>query len=437
MDAGTADLLSELEELENSLPGDNEPSPDTGWSAATGFGAPTDAPHDEPAPGSPVATAPPAPIEQPAERLVSDEQGMEPVVDPMFSTGHGGLEIEPLAGPLYGERAARETRARSEDLQDRLIRATATSPPVTSTGAGRWSGRLLLLLAIVVVVAGIVAGVKYFKRGGTESAPSAPSEPAASTPSSALAAPGPVPVTDRSSARRSHLLASPIGAEPSSRVRISGAEKEPGTPRAPSPSRPPRPTPPATSESSPGPRVAAPPAASPKLTPAAPPEEPVRPGPAPAADVRPTNQVSPAPEPAAETKPAGQEQREAPAAEIAPTERREGPAGPPPAPPSTSGPLVRIGELDEPLQLVHSSTPPLPPEAREAGVAGRVFLSVLVGEDGGVREARVLVEPGHGLGAAAREAVLTWRYTIPRRNGEAVRVWKTEVVEFKAPEGTQ
>jgi outer membrane biosynthesis protein TonB len=67
---------------------------------------------------------------------------------------------------------------------------------------------------------------------------------------------------------------------------------------------------------------------------------------------------------------------------------------------------------------------------------------VLVGGDGSVQEVRLMIDPGHGLGEAARRAAQAWRYTAPTREGQSVRVWKTEVVEFEVPadaagEGTE
>ena len=96
---------------------------------------------------------------------------------------------------------------------------------------------------------------------------------------------------------------------------------------------------------------------------------------------------------------------------------------------------MRLSELDHPLRRLSGELPPLTPEAREAGVHGRVFLNLLIGPDGRVREARVMIEPGYGLGEEAARAVRSWRYTAPRRDGQPVRVWRTEVVEFRDPAG--
>ncbi len=92
--------------------------------------------------------------------------------------------------------------------------------------------------------------------------------------------------------------------------------------------------------------------------------------------------------------------------------------------------LVRIADLDEPLRVLESSHPETPAQAVQAGVRGRVFLSVLVGDDGEVRDAKIMIEPGYGMGEVAKKAVQSWRYSKPKSRGESARVWKTEVIEF-------
>jgi TonB family protein len=100
---------------------------------------------------------------------------------------------------------------------------------------------------------------------------------------------------------------------------------------------------------------------------------------------------------------------------------------------STETPLVRANELDSPVRAVRRAVPPATAEAAAARVGGRAFLNVLVGGDGSVQEVRLMIDPGHGLGEAARRAAQSWSYTAPLREGQAVRVWKTEVVEFEPP----
>ena len=63
---------------------------------------------------------------------------------------------------------------------------------------------------------------------------------------------------------------------------------------------------------------------------------------------------------------------------------------------------------------------PYPPEARKAGVEGKVILALVIAPDGGVAGARVLSEPGSGLGEAARQAALHFRFSPALLEGQAV-----------------
>ena len=94
---------------------------------------------------------------------------------------------------------------------------------------------------------------------------------------------------------------------------------------------------------------------------------------------------------------------------------------------------MRDNELDAPIRATNRSIPPPTAEAIAARLGGRAFLDVLVSGDGSVQDVRLMIDPGHGLGEAARRAAQAWRYTAPTREGRPVRAWKTEVVEFEVP----
>ena len=65
--------------------------------------------------------------------------------------------------------------------------------------------------------------------------------------------------------------------------------------------------------------------------------------------------------------------------------------------------------------------PPYPADAKREGVEGRVILQVFIGKDGAVKNVRVIKDPGGGLGAVAKTAMLEerWRPAIDKR-GDAV-----------------
>jgi protein TonB len=76
-----------------------------------------------------------------------------------------------------------------------------------------------------------------------------------------------------------------------------------------------------------------------------------------------------------------------------------------------------LGAQPRPLDL-----PPIayPPAARKAAVEGRVVLLLRLDATGRVASARVVEEPGAGLGEAARAGALRFRFTPAMEAGEPV-----------------
>lgn len=85
-----------------------------------------------------------------------------------------------------------------------------------------------------------------------------------------------------------------------------------------------------------------------------------------------------------------------------------------------AGPATPPSRLSAQPRLVGRPEVPYPPDARKAGVEGRVLLLLRVAADGHVAAATVLAEPGSGLGEAARAAALAFRFTPALVEGEAV-----------------
>ncbi len=69
-------------------------------------------------------------------------------------------------------------------------------------------------------------------------------------------------------------------------------------------------------------------------------------------------------------------------------------------------------------------------EAKQAGVEGMVILKVLVGEDGRVRDVKVVQGLPHGLTEAAVRAIKACRYTIGEKEGKPVPVWVPGRIRF-------
>ena len=73
-------------------------------------------------------------------------------------------------------------------------------------------------------------------------------------------------------------------------------------------------------------------------------------------------------------------------------------------------------------RLLEQPEVPYPPEARHAGVEGRVRLLLHIDAQGRVVSARVLSDPGAGLGEAARAGALRFRFSPGLLDGQPVEV---------------
>jgi protein TonB len=91
---------------------------------------------------------------------------------------------------------------------------------------------------------------------------------------------------------------------------------------------------------------------------------------------------------------------------------------------------VRVGGEIRPPQKVTDVAPSYPPIARAAHVEGIVILEAVIGEDGAVRDVRLLRSIPL-LNAAAVEAVRQWRFTPTLLNGQPVPIVMTVTVAFK------
>jgi protein TonB len=73
-------------------------------------------------------------------------------------------------------------------------------------------------------------------------------------------------------------------------------------------------------------------------------------------------------------------------------------------------PRVIIRKARKRPSLIKEHRIPYPLKARSLGIEGTVRVSLLIGEDGRVKEAKVLSGPGFGLNRAARRALLRFRF---------------------------
>jgi TonB family protein len=91
--------------------------------------------------------------------------------------------------------------------------------------------------------------------------------------------------------------------------------------------------------------------------------------------------------------------------------------------------VIRVSGDAMEKMLVRHTPPVYPEEARKAGISGSVTLSVVVGEDGTVKQ--VIFKDGpQALAQAASDAVRKWIYKPTLFNDEAVTVETTVTVNF-------
>ncbi len=90
-----------------------------------------------------------------------------------------------------------------------------------------------------------------------------------------------------------------------------------------------------------------------------------------------------------------------------------------------------VASLPEPISIEVPQSE-YPQEAKRLGFEGAVRLLLMVDEEGRVRKAAILADPGHGLGpAAARVAERYFRFRPAQRAGEAVATEIPFTVHFQ------
>jgi len=90
---------------------------------------------------------------------------------------------------------------------------------------------------------------------------------------------------------------------------------------------------------------------------------------------------------------------------------------------------IRVGGNVQSAMLVQQPAPVYPPDAKAAGIQGKVQLSAVIGPDGHMQELTVL-EGDATLAKAAQDAVWQWVYKPTLLNGNPVSVQTTIDVNF-------
>jgi len=97
----------------------------------------------------------------------------------------------------------------------------------------------------------------------------------------------------------------------------------------------------------------------------------------------------------------------------------------------SSGAPVHIGPGDTPPKPIRNPEPTYSPEARSAGVQGRVLLEIVIDEQGLPTQIRILSPLGYGLDERAQECIKKWRFTPGLKNGSPVKVVANIEVNFR------
>ena len=106
---------------------------------------------------------------------------------------------------------------------------------------------------------------------------------------------------------------------------------------------------------------------------------------------------------------------------------------PAPEPGNEEGRVDRDGKRSTPPRLLSKVEPEYSEEARKRGIQGTVTLSVEIGEDGRIHNAKVLKSLGSGLDEKAVEAVKQWKFRPAQRNGTAVKTSAQVELSFSLP----
>ena len=96
------------------------------------------------------------------------------------------------------------------------------------------------------------------------------------------------------------------------------------------------------------------------------------------------------------------------------------------------GNVIEEGEADVPPIKRVFIPPQYPSRARDEGIEGKVIAKLLIDENGEVISIRILKEPRHwGFGTSVIEAAQKWKFEPAKLNNLPVKVWATQVIEFK------
>lgn len=98
---------------------------------------------------------------------------------------------------------------------------------------------------------------------------------------------------------------------------------------------------------------------------------------------------------------------------------------------NTGNAVMTSDLVDIPPRPISTGSFRYPPSAKKNGVKGYVVLSVLVEEDGSVKQAQVLESNPAGIfDTAALQGIRAWQFEPAKYKGDIVRVWAKQRIRF-------
>jgi protein TonB len=94
--------------------------------------------------------------------------------------------------------------------------------------------------------------------------------------------------------------------------------------------------------------------------------------------------------------------------------------------------VVMTGEsVDVPPKPTRRAEMQYPPQARQEGITGYVTVNLLIDAQGRVQRVKVLdAEPAGVFEEVAKQALRQWRFDPAQYQGEAVKVWAKQQIQF-------
>lgn len=94
--------------------------------------------------------------------------------------------------------------------------------------------------------------------------------------------------------------------------------------------------------------------------------------------------------------------------------------------------VIEEGEADIPPIKRIFIPPRYPARAKEEGIEGKVVARLLIDENGDVLQVRIMKAPRFwGFDNAVMDAAKKWKFEPAKLNNLPVKVWATQVIEFK------